>query len=84
MSPELTFEYLHSIPSEPLPRFTAMSEEAWVSQWHASVKAATCYEDFPEPFVIPANVWQERLNANWARLVEYDRLTAARAEQAKS
>jgi len=82
MKTELTWNYLQSIQPDPLPRFAAMSEEAWASQWQSSVKAATCYEDFPEPFVIPAHVWEERLVANWARLVEYDRLTAER-EQSK-
>ena len=88
MKSELTWEYLQSITAEPLPRLVAMSEEAWVEQWKSQVKVALesdlggeeLYEAWPESWPIPAKVWEERLIANWARLVEYDRLTAARAD----
>ena len=73
MKPELTWEYLHSIESDPLPRLIAMNEAAWSAEWKK--------QGFPASWTIPSNVWQERLIANWPRLVEYDRLTAERDPQ---
>jgi len=78
MKPELTVAYLHSIQAEPLPRFVAMSEEGWLAEWKAQADRATDYESWPSSWVIPQSAWDERLKANWARLVEYDRLTAER------
>lgn len=84
MKPELNIEYLHSIKNESLPRFISMSEEAWVSEWRKQVANATDYDSFPSSWSIPSHVWEERLKAAWARLVEYDRLTAKRQAEALS
>lgn len=86
MKPELTTEYLHSIEADPLPRFVEMTEKAWTDSWLAQVRSAIdsdlvgleLYDAFPSAWTIPHDVWAARLAANWARLVEYDRLTAER------
>lgn len=79
MKPELTFEYLQSIESEPLPKIFRDSERLAIAEWKQD------YADWEvgkmeQP--IPAQVWAERLKSNWARLAEYDRLTAERKVKA--
>lgn len=90
MKPELTVDYLHSIQPDPLPRLVEMSEKAWTEAWLVHVRAAIdsdlvgieLYDAFPDSWAIPHDVWEARLVANWARLVEYDRLTDARKRNA--
>ena len=92
MKPELTVAYIHSIQSEPLPRFIEMSEAEWVEQWRSKVSAAVnsdlvgleLYEAFPSSWPISHEAWDARLKANWARLIEYDRLTAELTKQSES
>lgn len=86
MKPELSTAYLHTIEADPLDRGIAMSEQAWTETWKAQVKAALdsdlvgddLYDAWPTSFAIPRAAWEARLKANWARLAEYDRLTALR------
>lgn len=78
MKAELTLEYLHSIELEPLPRFVQMSEDGWVDTWKKQAAEAADYDSFPSSWSIPQSVWDAKLKAAWARLAEYDRLTAAR------
>lgn len=71
MKAELTHAYLQSIESDPLVGFgIAASERAFVS----ALKDKGAASASP----IPPEVWQARLRSVWARLVEYDRLTAER------
>ncbi len=90
MKPELSWDYLHTIESDPLSRLISMNEDAWVETYKQKVKAALksdligipLYDAWPSSWPIPENVWQARLTANWARLMEYDRLTEARQKRA--
>jgi len=84
VKPELSFEYLQSIENDPLPRAVEISEAGWVEEWKRQVAAAIeipapeNYEAFPTSWTIPKEAWEPKLRASWARLAEYDRLTAER------
>lgn len=86
MKPELSVAYLHSIESDPIPRLIAMSAAAWTDDWKSRVEAALdsdlvglpLYDAWPTSRAIPKEEWDAKLNANWARLAEYDRLTEER------
>ena len=86
MNPELSWEYLHSIPPEPIPRLIEQGEQAWVESWKGQCARAIngplvglpLYDAWPSSWPISKVAGKARLEANWARLVEYDRLTEER------
>jgi hypothetical protein len=80
---ELTHGYLQSIELDPLPRFEQISVDGWVAMWRETVAKATDYDSFPDAWEIPAHEWKAKLRAAWARLAEYDRLTAERMASQK-
>lgn len=82
----LSWEYLQTIPAEPLPRLEALAEAARIDDWRYLVRRALesdavgleLYDMWPNADPIPQHVWEKRVKAQWARAMEYDRLTAER------